>query len=84
MPRIVLTAITIRNLNSDRQTRYRDAMLLSLGLLVGKRCKTFILRRGKERKITTRGTFPRPGRCEQYLNRIQGSRNHPHPSSWTG
>lgn len=58
MPRIVLTDLTIKNLKSDRQTRYWDATLPGFGILVGKRRKTFILMRGKQRKIITLGTFP--------------------------
>ena len=54
----MLTDITIKNLESDRQTRYWDATLPGFGILVGKRRKTFILMRGKRRKIITLGTFP--------------------------
>lgn len=58
MARIVLTDVTIKNLKSDRQTRYWDASLPGFGILVGKKRKTFILMRGKQRKIVTLGSFP--------------------------
>ena len=43
----MLTDLTIKNLESDRQTRYWDATLPGFGILVGKRRKTFILMRRK-------------------------------------
>jgi integrase len=56
VPRIALTDLTIRSLRSEQRTDFWDAKTPSFGIRVGKRPKTFIVKRGGSRIAL--GSYP--------------------------
>ena len=53
-----LTDLAIQRLKSDKQTRVMDTQLKGFGVLVSQSTKTFIVIKGKQRKLTTLGRYP--------------------------
>jgi integrase len=58
MPRAALTDLMVQKLKSDKQVTYYDTSLPSFGVLIGKKRKTWLVMKGKERKRTVLGHYP--------------------------
>lgn len=59
MPQLHLTEIVVRGLKgSDQYITYYDINLPAFGLRVGKRSKTFVVMRGRERERVSIGRYP--------------------------
>lgn len=59
MPRLALTDITVQRLQAtDERLIYWDEHLPAFGLRVYKRAKSFVIMRGKDRRLTTLGRYP--------------------------
>lgn len=58
MPRAALTDLMVQKLKSDKQVTYYDTSLPSFGILIGKKRKTWLVMKGKDRKRTMLGHYP--------------------------
>ncbi len=56
--RLALTSKTLDSLTTEKQTRIMDTTLRGFGVLVSQTTKTFIVIKGKDRKLTTLGRYP--------------------------
>lgn len=56
--RLSLNSKTLDSLSFDKQTRVMDTQLRGFGVLVSQTTKTFIVIKGKERRLTTLGRYP--------------------------
>lgn len=59
MPTAHLTELTVRRLRaSDRTTAYWDTTTPAFGIRVGKRARTWVVMRGRDRQLTSIGHYP--------------------------
>jgi integrase len=56
--RLAITDLAIQRLKFDKQTRVMDSQVRGFGILVSQTTKTFIVIKGKDRKLTTLGRYP--------------------------